>query len=118
MQTKPISPAGHAVIDYLLVGGLLVLPRMLGLNKKVRRIYGAEAAGLLPYVAITKTPVAACPLIPFAVHGTIDPFNVAAFAVQTFAAPFRRQKKAVLFNIGFTAIALATVLLTDFTSRE
>jgi len=53
-------------------------------------------------------------LIPFTTHGKIDPFNVAQFALQSFWKPFRKNKAALLFNIGFTVLSAATILLTDW----
>ena len=114
MNKKPISPKCHALIDYALVGSLLTLPTLLGMNKKAKKIYALEAFLLLPYVALTKQPVAVKGIIPFKTHGRIDPFNVAQFALQSFAKPFRKNKKTLAFNIAFTAIAGLTVLLTDW----
>lgn len=114
MNTKPISPAAHGLLDYALVGSLLTLPAVLGLPKDVRKLYATEALTLLGYVAVTEHPAAVKPLIPFRTHGKIDPFNVAGFALQTFAKPFRRNKKATVFNVLFTALAGITVLLTDW----
>lgn len=114
MNTKPISSATHCLIDYALVGGLLVLPTLLGFSKKVKKLYAAEAAVLGVYVAFTNHPAAVKPLIPVALHGKIDPFNIAAFTAQTFFKPFQNDKRATIFNIAFTAIAAATVLLTDW----
>lgn len=117
MDKTPISPKWHAIIDYALVGSLLVLPTLTGMNKKARGIYAAEALILLPYIALTKQPVAIKGLIPLKTHKKIDPFNVAQFALQTFFRPFRASKKELIFNIAFTAIAGATVLLTDWKSN-
>ena len=118
MTEKPISPKWHALIDYALVGSLLTLPSLLGMNKKAKRIYAAEALVLLPYVALTKQPVAIKGLIPMETHGKIDPFNVAQFALQTFFKPFRKSKKELIFNVAFTAIAGLTVLLTDYKENQ
>lgn len=114
MDSKPISPKLHALIDYALVGSLFTLPSVLGFNQDVKKIYTAEALALLVYVALTDHPVAVKPLIPFPTHGQIDPFNVAQFALQSGLKAFRRDKKALFFNIGFTALAGITVLLTDW----
>ncbi len=114
MSAKPISPKLHGLIDYALVGSLFTLPSLLGLNQTAKKIYGAEALALLVYVALTDQPVAVKPLIPFPTHGKIDPFNVAQFALQTGLPAFRNQQKALLFNLGFTAIAGLTVWLTDW----
>ena len=114
MNAKPISPKIHSLIDYALVGSLFTLPTLLGFNQTVKKIYGAEAMALLAYVALTDQPVAVKPLIPFPVHGKIDPFNVAQFALQTGLKAFRQERKALIFNVGFTAIAGLTVWLTDW----
>ncbi|RDC55979.1 hypothetical protein DU508_14080 [Pedobacter chinensis] len=118
MNTKPISPKHHAIIDYLLVGSLLVLPSVLRLNKKARQIYAAEALILLPYIALTKQPVAIKGIIPLKTHQKIDPFNIAQFALQSFFSPFRKTRSTLLFNIAFTTIAGVTVLLTDWNKNR
>jgi hypothetical protein len=117
MNTKPISPKAHALIDYTLAGSLLVLPTVFKLNKKVKTIYAVEGVMLLGYLALTETPVAVKPVIPFTTHGKIDSFNIAQFALQTGLKPFRKEKKATIFNIVFTALAGITVLLTDWHGR-
>lgn len=117
MKNKPITPKTHSLIDYTLAGSLLFLPSVLDFNKQVKKIYTAEAIVLLVYIALTDQPAALKPVIPFPVHGKIDPFNIGQFALQTFFKPFRKDKKATYFNIGFTALAGITVLLTDWNGR-
>ncbi len=104
----------HGLIDYALVGSLLTFPTVLNFSPDVKKIYTAEALALLVYVSLTDQPAAVKPLIPFPRHGKIDPFNVGQFALQTFTKPFRKDPRARLFNIGFTALAGLTVLLTDW----
>ena len=121
MKDGPISPKLHGLVDYGLVASLLVLPTALGFSRTVRRLYAAEAAALLVYVALTDQPVAVLPLIPFRTHGRIDPFNVLNFAAHSLLKPFREDARAQLFNAVFTALAGATVALTDWdgpTGRE
>lgn len=118
MLAKPISARTHCLIDYALAGSLLVLPRLCGLNAQARQRYAAEAAGLLAYVGTTQQPLAILPLIPFSVHGKIDPFNILFFAAQTLARPFRRERKAALFNLAFTSVAAVLVLFTDFSDQR
>lgn len=114
MNAKPISPKLHSLIDYALVGSLFTVPSLLGLNQKAKKIYTAEALALWGYVALTDQPLAVKPLIPFPTHGKIDPFNIAQFALQTGLPAFRKQRKALIFNLGFTALAGLTVWLTDW----
>ncbi|MES2456325.1 MAG: hypothetical protein V4594_12325 [Bacteroidota bacterium] len=117
MKRKIISPKQHAIIDYALTGALLLLPTLLKMNKKVKLTYAAEAAILLPYIALTRQPAALKGLIPFKTHGKIDPFNIAQFALQSLVPAFRRNRKELIFNLAFTAIAGATVLLTDWKGK-
>ena len=117
MTSKPFSPKMHGLSDYALLAGLLVLPRALGLSKPVQKIYAAEALGLLGYVAMTRQPAAVKPVIPFRTHGKIDPFNILYFAGHSFWKPFRRDKRAMKFNIAFTSLAALVNLLTDWSGR-
>jgi hypothetical protein len=76
METKPISPKWHALINYALASSLTALPSLLKMKRKTKLIYAAEAAILLPYIALTKQPASVKGLIPFKTHGKIDSFNV------------------------------------------
>jgi hypothetical protein len=114
MNPKPITPRLHGLLDYALVGSLLTLPTVLGFSQDVKKIYTAEGLALLVYISLTDQPAAIKPLIPFETHGKIDPFNIGQFALQTFLKPFQKDKRARLFNIGFTALAGLTVALTDW----
>lgn len=114
MNLKPISPKLHCLLDYALVGSLLILPSILKLNRKARSLYTAEAAVLLGYVGITESPVAVKPIIPFKIHGKIDPFNIAHFGLQSFMPQFKKDKRALIFNLAFTLAAGLTVALTDW----
>ncbi|MDQ0641199.1 hypothetical protein QF042_004764 [Pedobacter sp. W3I1] len=111
---KPISAKGHALIDYALVASLLVLPSLLSLNKKTKRTFAAEALILLPYIALTRQPLAVKGLIPFNTHGKIDLLNVGQFALQSFFRPFRKSKKELMFNIALTALVGLNVMLTNW----
>jgi hypothetical protein len=117
MNRKLITPKWHGILDYMMVSSLLTVPALLKLNKKAKTIYAAEALTLLAYVALTEQPAAVKPIIPFTIHGKIDPFNVGQFALQSFLPAFRKDKKALWFNWGFTALAGLTVLLTDWKGR-
>jgi hypothetical protein len=114
MENGPISPKWHSIIDYALIGGLLVLPTVLKMNKSAKYIYAAQAMVLLPYVALTKQPLAVKGLIPLQLHRKIDPFNVAQFALQTLFKPFRNTKKELIFNVAFTVVAGLSVALTNW----
>ncbi len=118
MNTKPISPKTHALIDYALTGAMLTLPMLLKMNKNAKLLYAAEAAVLIPYVALTKQPLALKGMIPFKTHRKIDTFNIAQFAMQSLLPMFRKHRKELLFNIAFTGIAGLSVLLTDWKKQK
>lgn len=118
MKTKLLSPTAHCVTDFALVGSLFILPSALKLNKQVKRVYATEAIGLLAYAALTKSSLALRPLIPLRTHARVDPLKVAFYALQTFTKPFRRQKKAMLFNVIFTTLAAASVLLANWNAQD
>jgi hypothetical protein len=50
---QTIITKAHALIDYALAGGLLVLPALLCLNLCAKMIYIGEAA-ISPYIAISR----------------------------------------------------------------
>jgi hypothetical protein len=101
-----------------IVGSLATLPSLLKMNKQARLIYAAEAAVLLPYIALTRQPLAIKGLIPMKTHGRIDPFNVAQFAAQGLLPAFRKHRNELLFNVAFTAVAGPTVLLTNWNHKS
>ena len=116
--SKKLSPRGHALVDYALLGSLLIVPAAMGLSRTVRIVYLVEALTLGAYVAMTDQPLSIKPLIPFKTHGKVDRFNVAGFALQTFSKPFRKSQKASVFNLIFTAIAAVSVLCTNWNSKR
>jgi hypothetical protein len=69
------------------------MPNLLGLKKTAKKIYAAEAMVLLPYIILSRQPVAVKGLIPFKTHDKIGPFNIGQFAIQSFFRPFIRTKK-------------------------
>lgn len=114
MNTKPISPKMHGIIDYTFAAGLLILPPLLGLNKKAKNLYKIMAAEMLLYSSLTDYPAGLTPLIPYETHHKLDIVNVAGMAGDTFFKGIRKQKRAIIFHIAATTLALATVLLTDW----
>ncbi|WP_420460847.1 hypothetical protein [Neolewinella sp.] len=114
MRNTLLSPKAHGVLDYALATSLLVLPSLFGFSRKVRKVYAAEGVVLLTYVGLTEHPAAVRPLIPFWLHGKIDPYNIGQFTLQTFLPPFREDGKVQLFNVLFTVAAGGVVAFTDW----
>lgn len=114
MNTKPISPKVHGIIDYGFVAALLVLPHVLKLHKKAKKLYAVNAANTLLYSAFTDYPVALKHIIPFSLHRKMDMENVKALALATLYRPLHRNKRALYFHIGIIAAAILTISLTDW----
>ena len=114
MNTKPLSPLLHGIIDYVFSAALFAVPHFDRLNKKAKRFYTGNAINTAVYSAVTDYPLGIKHLIPYKTHRTIDYINIALLASATFYEPIRKDKRAVVFNISMAAAALATVLLTDW----
>lgn len=114
MDSKPISPAMHGLIDY----GFRIVntagPALLGLSGPARTIpmLAALAQGTLN--AYTDQPYALERAVPFSTHGRLESFGVPALAVATVASGALKRPKARLFFFGLFA-ALGTVyFMTDW----
>jgi hypothetical protein len=114
MNTKPISPKIHGIIDYGFSAALLVLPQVLQLSKKAKRLYAADAFNTLLYSAFTNYPLALKHIIPFRLHRTIDIENVSALALATLYRPLHKNKHTLYFHIGMIAAAVLAISLTNW----
>jgi hypothetical protein len=114
MNTKPISPKVHGIIDYGFSAALLVLPQVLQLSKKAKTLYAADAFKTFLYSALTNYPLGLKRVIPFGLHRKIDIENVSGLALATLYAPVRKNKRALYFHIGMIAAAVLAISLTDW----
>lgn len=101
-------------MDYALATVLLVGPPALGLNKKATNVYRGLAANLITYNALTDYPAGLKPVISLDTHRKIDYANLATFAFAFFYKAIQKDKKALSFHAGVTALAVSNVLLTDW----
>jgi hypothetical protein len=114
MNTKPVSPKAHGIIDYGFAAALLVMPHVLKLSKKAKRLYAADAFKTLLYSAFTDYPLALKRVIPFGLHRKMDKENVSALALATLYPLLHMNKRALYFHIGIIAAAMLTIALTDW----
>jgi hypothetical protein len=114
MKPKPISPVMHGIIDYVFSAALLSAPHLLGLNKKVVRLYMFAAFSTVLYSAATNYPLGIKHYIPYKLHRTIDLNIIGLLALATLYKPVKNDKHAVVFNMTIIAAAISTVLLTDW----
>ena len=117
-MNTPIKPAIHGIIDYAFAAINLVVPRVLGLNKAAVKTYTQLGAGFLGAAAVTDTDVAIKPMISMQTHKTIDTAVLAGQTLLTFTPMIRKDKKALMFHLGFMALAVAHYILTDYESTD
>jgi len=114
MNSRPISPLMHGIIDYAFSFLLLSVPSATKMNKKVRLLHACNAITILSYSAFTKYPVAVKKVIPFNFHKKIDVAILAALLMETSYDKIRKDKHAVLFHASMLAAGVITVLFTDW----
>ena len=113
MNLKIISPKLHCILDYALSAIQIVGPKLLGLPTSVQKTGLAVGSTVLTLTSLTKSPVAAKPIIPFKTHYALDVPAVAGLALLTFSEDIRTNKKALIFHLGVLTMVTLNVLLTD-----
>jgi hypothetical protein len=115
---KTIDPTTHIALDYALSATQILGPDVLGLGIRARAVgtlfgitYGATAA-------MTDTPLAVKPVIPFATHGAMELPSIAAMAIVPLLTGASKRPTAKLFFLSCVGIALANYLMTDFNGSE
>ncbi|GAB3255794.1 FAD-dependent oxidoreductase [Larkinella harenae] len=114
MDSKPITPKLHGILDYVFAGLQLTAPALLGLNPQTVRTYQALGTSFTVVNALTDTPVALKRVIPFEDHQKIDAAFLAGLSLLTFAKFIRNDKASLGFHLGFLGTAVANYLLTDY----
>jgi hypothetical protein len=118
MNTKPISPKIHGLIDYAFALALLVVPELIGSQKKTRLLYKIIAGEVFLYSALSKHPYALKPLIPFRIHKKIDMVNLSGLALLGAYKGIHKHKPTLLFHAGMTVLGITTVLLTNWDNQS
>ncbi len=114
MDTKPVNPRLHGIVDYAFSAILLTLPSALKLNKRAKQTYAATGAVFLGMNAITDTPVAIEPLITLETHQKADAAFLGSLAALTLADFVQNGKRTRWFHLGFFALAVTHYVLTDY----
>lgn len=114
MKVKPVSPTLHGINDYALAAILMIVPEILCLNKKAKRMYKGIGANILMYNAVTDHPVGFKPVISESAHRKIDLVNLAGLALSGFHKEVRKDGKALAFHAGVIALAVLNTILTDW----
>lgn len=117
MIPKPVTPAMHGIIDHVFSGVLLAAPTALNLNDSAAKTYGTLGAGFLAVNAITDTPAGIKPVLSIKQHQKADAGFLAGMALLTAVSFIRKDRKALIFHLGFFATAVAHYLLTDYNAE-
>lgn len=111
---KMFSTKTHGVLDYLTVGQLLALPRMLGWSKSVTQWMSAMALGTLAYSLITRYEFGPIKLLPMKGHLTLDFINGLTFCAAPLIFPEEDTTvQATLVGIGLFEIVASLTTETQ-----
>jgi hypothetical protein len=108
---KIIPTKVHGVLDYLTVGTLLALPRMLNWSDDLVQILTFAALGILLYSLLTRYELSLAKLIPMMGHLVLDTLS----ALLLLALPFvvgNEGTGATPILIGLAIFELVVTLLT------
>lgn len=115
---KMLDSHTHGVLDYLTVGFLFALPRVLRWNREATNVFTGAALGTLVYSLLTRYELGLAKVIPFRIHLGLDALNGAFFC----AAPllFRKHHptvQAAMIGVGLYEIG-ASLMTDDDTEQE
>ena len=79
MSFKFISPGLHGIIDWLTVGMLPAIPRLMGYDCKMTRLHDMVAGGIAASSAFTDYPAGLVKIMPMQTHLALDKMNGAMF---------------------------------------
>ena len=103
-MNRPISTTTHGVIDYVTVGTLATLPRVLKWNPALTNLLSGSAASILGYSLLTDYELSLSKMIPMKTHLALDG-----------AAPFiagERRKDAIFIMLGIAVFEATVTALT------
>src|SRR5687768_6816136 len=75
-----ISTEAHGMLDYMTVGTMLLLPRMLGWNRNLTRLMTGAAAITFIYSMMTRYEFGMIKMLPMRTHLIMDGLNGLFFA--------------------------------------
>jgi hypothetical protein len=111
---KPINSKTHGIIDYAFAGIQLFVPALLGMNDKATKTYQSLGFAFLGVNCITDTPVGIRKTISLKSHQKADAGFLAGLAVLTTSRNIHKDKKTLVFHLGFFSLAVVNYLLTDY----
>lgn len=113
-MAKLFSTKTHGMLDYLTVGQLLTLPRMLGWSEGVTQWMTGQALGTLANTVVTRYEYGPLKLLPVTGHLAIDFTQGLMFCAAPFIFPRESTAvKATLVGIGLFEIVASLSTETE-----
>jgi hypothetical protein len=109
---RPIPTSVHGILDYLSVGTLFALPRVLRWPKVLTDLLTGMALSVLGYSLLTRYELGLFRRLPMPMHLRLDFMST----VATFAAALMFRRKNATIGpvlIGMGVFELAATLLSD-----
>jgi hypothetical protein len=112
---RPIPTNVHGILDYLTAPTLLVLPRALGLGKKVTNLLTGAGLGVLGYSIMTRYELGLVKLLPMPGHLALDFMSGSMLAAAPFVLLDEQERSGIETGllIGFGVFEIAASLLTQ-----
>lgn len=117
MENKIFSFDQHGLNDHIFSLAALLVPCALKLPPKSIMRYSILAINLLAYNLISDHRYAAKRIIEPKTHKKIDIINVGVLMSMAFLPAVRKNKKELLFHLGYTMLAALHVPLSKW-SKE
>lgn len=84
---KLFSTKVHGLLDYVSVGTMLALPRVLGWSPTVKSVVTGAALSTLVYSLLTRYELGIFKILPMRAHLTLDALSGAMFCAAPFLFP-------------------------------
>jgi hypothetical protein len=110
---KKLSTRAHAILDYVVGGAMMTLPRMMGWSPRVTRHFTAAGGGTMVYSLMTKYELGALRVLPMKAHLAMDAVSGAALIGSDLMLEDKdRAARAALIGAGVFEIVVAVMTKT------
>lgn len=112
-MSKPISSTVHGVLDYMTVGLLFSLPRMMGWSRRATEVADVASMGAAVYSLMTRYELGVVRVLPMKAHLTLDAASGAALlGAAALLEDEDPEVRATMGAIGLWEIAAALMTQT------
>ncbi|HVL66152.1 MAG TPA: hypothetical protein VM364_02690 [Vicinamibacterales bacterium] len=115
---KVITPATHAVLDYITAGTFIAMGfALLGRNRRAAGLAFANGAAVLGLSLMTDYPGGVFKTVSFRTHGAVDMLQAGMSAMGPALLGFASEPEAQMFHAQ-AAVEAAVVAATDWNNSE